>query len=76
MSNENNRKRDRDAMEYNEATEEYVGIISADSTGEPLNSFTISQFRRDIRTMRQNQTQNVSNILDNKIYENSMMTVD
>jgi hypothetical protein len=85
MSNENSRKRDRVTMEYEEVKEEYVGIIATDSIGEPLTSFTLSQFHRDGETMRQNQ--NISNILDNKeilvhkkpryeIYENSMMTVD
>lgn len=101
MSCQNNRKRNRDTMENDEVKEEYVGIIradsigeplmeyvgtiSADSIGEPLTSFTLCQFHKDLREMRQNQ--NISNILDNKeilvhkkpryeIYENSMMTLD
>lgn len=35
MSCQNNRKRNRDTMENDEVKEEYVGIIRADSIGEP-----------------------------------------
>jgi hypothetical protein len=59
MSKENSRKREREndhddnsyfernILKYEEVKEEYVGIITADTIGEPLTSLTLSQFHKE-----------------------------